>query len=235
MIRSLIVGAVVFGLMLIAVCIAAALAVQEPSFYTRLKAQEFAVDVKAFVRSEGAEFDRWLKDSIQSQQQQLDSDIAPVDSPIDTYTLQLSEDQLNGILASDIEKTGDVRHPRIGLSDGSMQIGAEVDVNDTSIVASIALRPYAGTDGRLRLEIQSSHIGNLRFPLQTLLSMLQDQMTNISGDLELDLSGTKPVLILNTKRGKEKPTIQSVRCQTGQLEITFQAPEITQDAAIPEG
>lgn len=233
-IRILIIGAVFFGLMLIAVCIAGVLAVQEPSFYSRLKAQEFPVDAKDFVRLKRAEFDRWLEDSIESQQQ-LDSRDVDVDLPVDTYSLQFTEAQLNGILASDVKKMGDVSNPRIALSDELVQIGVEVDVNGTTVIASTSMRPYAGTDGRLRLEIQSSHIGNLPFPLQTLLSMLQNQMTNISGDLELDLSGSMPVLVLNTKLGEDKPTIQAVHCQAGQLEITFQPPSVTQDAIVPEG
>lgn len=230
-VRTLIACAAVVGLTLIALCVAGVLAVQQPEFYTRAKAQVPAVDAEEWVRQEGAEFEQWMKNSIERQRRQTvlsDPTADRYDPNLDTHSICLTEQQLNGMFASGLKSAGDVQNPRVGLSAASLQLGVEVVLDETRLVVSTSLKPFVASDGRMHFELQSGYVGNLRIPLQTLLSLLQNEMTTISSDLELDLSGSKPVLVWNSKRDKESPIIQAVHCSDSHLEITFQAPVITQ-------
>lgn len=234
-VRTLIAAAAAFVLALIALCVAGVLAVQQPEFYTRLKAQDTTVDADELILRERAAFDEWLKSSIENQRQQVasgDSKTDRYDPSLDTHSIQITEQQLNGMLMSGLKRAGDVQNPRVCLSAGSVQLGVEVFLDGTRLVVSTSLKPLVASDGRMHFEIQSGYVGNLRIPLQTLLGLLEDEVASISGDVQLDLSGSTPVIVLNTKQKKDSPTIQAVDCLEGQLQITFQAPMVTQKVGI---
>lgn len=237
-IRSLTVGAAVLGLAMVALFVAGLMAVQVPDFYSQVKAQDLTGHAEEWVDEQGDEFRQWVQSSIKTQRRSAESTNDTVDDydpSLDTHSISVSELQLNGMLASGLTRTSDVKDPRVKLSEGYMQLGLQVVVNESPVVVSTSLKPFVGDDGGIHFEIQSGHVGNLRIPLQTLLSMLQDKITPLSSDLQLDLSGAVPVLIWKQKRDEKSPTIQSVVCSEGQLEITFQAPVFADKVGVAGG
>ena len=227
-VRTLIVGALFFALVLICLCVAGYMAFQQPEFYSQISAGD-AVDFEKWMLQQQADLKQWTETSVKNQRRIAelgDASDDQYDPRLDTHSISVSELQLNEILRSRLKKVGSVQDPRVKLSADQMQLGVQVAMDESLLVLSVSLKPSVSTEGRIHFEIQSGHIGNLRVPLHTILKMLQAEMTTHSSTLKLDSSGPNPVFVWNHQQRKEVPAVQAVHCSDGALEITFQAPVV---------
>ena len=233
--RAVKVGAVVFAIGVTTLVVMACLAVSEPRFYSELSESSGSTATdSAWAEKEMADFERWIHKSRAIQRSQARQAARgemvpqPYDPGTDAYEIRFTEEQLNQQLAS--RRHGSMNEPRIRLLDDRMLIGAEFDLK-RRLVFSVEVCPTVTADGRLQLDIQSSRLGRLPFPLRTVLGWLTRFPDFRSGELQLDLTGPTPVFVVDLSRGPKYPAIRSVRCTEGELAIEFKAPVVQQTVA----
>lgn len=233
--RTFQIGAAVFGVAIVTLLVAAYLATSEPSFYSTLDGQTRASAADtAQAEQLMSQLEQWSQKSrnLQRKHQRLAARGAKpeqiYDPKTDTHELRLSEQQLNQQLAS--RGSGSMSAPRIRVLDDRMLIGAQFDAG-RPLVFSIEVQPTV-SNGSLQLDIQSSRLGKLPFPLRTVLGWLAQFPDFKSDEFKLDLSGPTPVFLVDiTPRGSKYPKIRSVRCIDGELAIEFNAPILKESVA----
>lgn len=225
-VRTFFVGAVLTCLVVVSGLTAGYLAFQQPGFYANLRSQDVSAESEDQLKQQAADFETWIQNSLTSQHAQSISDVdaQAYDPATDTYTVQVSERQLNGLLVSRRSGAGDMQHPRVRVEQDSVRLGAEFVIDGTKLVVSAAVKPTVGADGRLQFEIQSGHVGRLRLPLNTLLSLMDSNVKQLSNGLELQANGSTPTLILNQTTRPKAPKVQAIDCKNGLIAVTFQAP-----------
>lgn len=233
-VRTFFVGVALVCLAVVSGLVAGYLAFQQPEFYAALRSQEVDAQSEDQLKQQAEDLEEWIKNSLAAQHAQSSgkADAQVYDPARDTHTVQVTEQQLNGLLVSRRSGAGDMQHPRVCLEEDSVRLGAEFVIDGTKLVVSAAVKPAVGDDGRLRFEIQSGHVGRLRLPLNTLLSLMDSNVKQLSNDLELQANGSTPTLILSQTTGPKAPKVQTVECHDGQLAVTFRAPVLaSRDAA----
>lgn len=246
MLRKLIVrlflGCVAFmGLLMTTAAVASYLAFQQPAFYTHVRAQSLSpterdVMTKQFQLSQIA-YNAWLDSSLARQQAQqaaaaklqpavLTTSTDPYDPKTDTFTVRLTEQQLNGQLATSRPGSrATLQNPLIHIGDDCLELGFEVKQKNIAAVFSVLLEPSTTENGNIRLDIRAAHIGQLRIPLKTILRCLPRDIVQSAGDLDIDLTLPAPHLTLKLpKNGKRTATIKSIHCQAGELVVELLPP-----------
>lgn len=246
MLRKLIVrfllGCVVFvGLLFASAAVASYLALQKPSFYANLQAQALSPAKRdaltnQFQLSQIA-YNQWLDHSIARQQAAAaksqpaapTASTDPYDPKTDTYTVRLTEQQLNGQLVS--HRPGSratLQNPLIHIGDRRLELGFEVKNAKLAAVLSLVLEPTVTGDGNVRLDICAAHIGTLRLPLNAILRCIPRDIAYSSHDLDIDLTLPSPHLTLKPpKNGRRTATVKSIRCADGELVVELLPPILT--------
>lgn len=223
-VRTFFVSAAVMCLVVASGLLAGYLAFQQPGFYATLRSQNVDLESENELKQQASDLQQWVRNSLTTQRMQGVNDAEAYDPANDTHTIQLSERHLNAFLVSRDTGAGGMQHPRICLEQDSVRLGAEFDFDNTKLVFSAAVKPVVAANGRLHFEVQSGHVGRLRIPLNTLLSLMDSNVKQLSNGVELQINGGNPTFILNPRFGPNAPKIQSIDCQNGQLAVTFQAP-----------
>jgi len=227
--RTFLAGAALIGICLLTVAIAAFLAFRKPAFYADLLDQSDADPaITATMEQKTRDFEEWAMMSATHAKRDASSSL-PIPTAVavsETHLIEVTESQLNALLTSHRLGAGDLRNPRVQVLDDQLQIGAEISVGDSRLIFSAGLKPLITPDGALQLEIISSHVGSLPFPLHTLLNVIAEHGELSDSKCELDLSGNTPVLTLNiSNRGPRSPFVTAVHCTNGNMAIEFHAPE----------
>lgn len=243
MLRKLIVrfllGCVVFvGLLLASAAVASYLALQQPTFYAALQSQTLSPAkrdalTKQFQLSQIA-YNQWLDHSIARQQAAAaksqpatpSTSTDPYDPKTDTYTVRLTEQQLNGQLVS--HRPGSratLQNPLIHIGDRCLELGFEVKNAKLAAVLSLILEPTVTGDGNVRLDIRAARLGKLRLPLNTILRCIPRDLVYSSHDFDVDLTLPSPHLTLKPpKNGRRTATVKSIRCADGELVVELLPP-----------
>jgi len=230
-IRTLLAGAALFSVCLIALAITGYLALRQPDFYADLQHQgDSEPDIVADMEQKVREFEEWAMRSSALDSRKRSEGIPVKTAPrndvatSNIYCLEMTEKQLNASLSSSGSSAGSVRDPRVQILDGKLCVGAEIHVSDYRFIFSGDLKPQITSEGKLRFEIMNTHLGSLPFPLHTLLNLMSEHMNVTAPKFHLDLTGQTPVVTANISRsGPNSPTVESIHCVDGSLTIEFQA------------
>jgi hypothetical protein len=222
-IRTFLAGAALVGLAVVAVAVAGYMALQQPEFYSELRKQaEAPKTAEEELKQIALDFKRWNETS--AALQRAESSNSTYDPLADIHSVSVTETQMNAVLASQRFGAGDVQHPRVKLLNDNIRIAAEYCVDTTTFVVSVALKPAVMSGEKLHLDIMSAHLGNLPIPLKTLTSWVPKDADLSSGQIQFDLTGSTPRLIVEIAgRNRKSPTVRSLQCAEGALTIDFQA------------
>lgn len=211
-----------------AVGIACYMAMQPPVYYADLCSLEYsdteqkAAQLSMQVVEAGLE--RWTAKSLATQREQLDNVEPAYDPSQDKRTVRVTQPQLNAIFAS-AKTDGEWQNPRVKIRDGRVDFAVEVVTPEVTCVLSAELQPTMTNDGKLRLDFQSVHVGQLPLPLNTILGMLPKSVDVASRDTEFHLTDPTPHVCFNLSgRHKNAPVVKSIECLDGVMKIEFVAP-----------
>ncbi|TWT86484.1 hypothetical protein Mal64_33090 [Pseudobythopirellula maris] len=238
--RLLAAGAAMVFLVVTVVGLVTWLALMEPGFYTELRTQSLSPDerralVERFEQT-GEGLVRWRAMSLARQKPATQSaqgewlqalgGAAPYDPAKDTRALRITEQELNALLADKaMDPSGDLRDPRVRLTEGRFELGVELANSGVECVFSAILEPTLGEDGTLRLEIVTARVGRLTLPLDTLLAWLPEPVVYSGHDAEIDLTPPAPHLkIKSLAHSPRTPRVKSIVCREGELVVEFSAP-----------
>ncbi len=220
-VRSLKIAGVLCGLSLAVVVTSVWLAFQPPTFYSELRDQGelTGTEEDQLVRKQ-RELDRWVSVARRP---------GATPGPPDTYTLRLTEKEVNSILASDRGKR--VGGLRIRILSDRIRFGAELQVGNSVLVPSAELTPSVTTSGALQFGVVGSQLGKLPLPTQALLKLVA-QHADLSGTkARLEFGGDTPLITLSPF-GKRSLTVKSVRCEDGVLTTVFRPATADRIAAL---
>ncbi len=220
LVRSLLVGTGLAGLLVVATVVAGLLAFRQPAFYASRRSQKIADPrLQAEVEAKIRDFENWCRVSTARPNRRDEASAEPA-----TFTFDLSETQLNSMFAAEQLSAGAVGNPRVRIRDGTLRLGAEIRVGNSTLVFSMLLKPLIHANGQLKLEITSASLGSLPFPLHSLLNLLAKHESLSDPRFDLDLSGRTPVVTIHTHKHRQRsPRIESVRCAEGRIAIRFAA------------
>ncbi|QDU89218.1 hypothetical protein Pla175_26050 [Pirellulimonas nuda] len=213
------------------------LALQEPGFYAELRTAQPSPDQSDAVVREitqmKADFVHWRDRSharrptpAPNAPAAVPADGRSYDAESDTIVLRITEQQLNGILASDAFKlSGDLSNPRVRLKGGRIELGAELSTPHARCIVSAGLKPSLTDTGALRLDIESIRVGRVTIPFRWLLARLPQAIVLSGRDAEIDLTPPTPhIQFKSLSRGVKAPTVQSVTCDEGMIVVELATP-----------
>ena len=144
----------------------------------------------------------WAQDSsnwpVDATRARVDTD--PTTAPAKTYTISLSEDELNAVLNTWVEPLLEhygkyISDPFLGLQDGHIVLA--VTLKDSERVLSVHVQPVLDEKGMLTLSVDSLMAGRITVPkvlwsgyLQKLGNELKPKLESVRSNARLEASGT---------------------------------------------
>lgn len=254
LIRSVIAFVAVMALGAIGIGVAGVMAFQQPAFYADLRDHTPSQDEQALVQADMEELmqslEVWSRLSLARQtaahrvqgDKKGDFPVALLmgdqavmggeayDPAADVRIVTVTQDQLNAALAS--EKQGDLKLPRIQIRKDCFRVGCELDSGNVSCVLTVDFRMTATEDGDVRLDIVGGQVGKLPIPLKTFLKYLPDDLSGKDDDIEVNLSGKHPHLLVRLgQKDRPYPTIRSVETTDGEITFAIAAPVLPERSA----
>jgi hypothetical protein len=237
------------GILVVSLCIAGYLALQQPAFYADRLAQQFSnsdqMAANASFQRVEQDLRRWTDRSVALQRAHslsdstkranaslealpLESLPGDYDPTQDTHSISFSEKQINAQFASQkVSRTGEWQNPRVRIGSDRIDFGFEFVTSRASCVLSAELKPTLTSDGKLRLDLLSTRVGRLPIPLGTILRCLPRNICNLGSGAELNLTGSTPSICLNLPdNGGKSPAVKSIKCTEGEITIEFFAPVV---------
>lgn len=210
-------------LLLTSLAIVGYLAMQEPGFYSAAMAgqatlQEVAAATQS-LEEQRAAYLIWRSQLMADPARGRDR---VVPKP---FEIRYTDKHLNTLLASEITKIGDgtIEDPRVGVTQGRVEFACGVRTPAGRCVLSAEMTPSLTPDGVLTLDLESTHLGYLPLPSETLLGFLPRKKERLSGNLYLDLTAPKLRLTLDLSDKAGAFMADSIECADGELVVRFVA------------
>lgn len=235
-VRTFKVCCVLFAVLLTGIAACVILAWQTPSFYAAQRDIKADDAVTAETQQIADEFEEWAMKSMAAAHRRKTSGngrqqpVAGDAGVPETHMVTLTEEQINQTLASGEHGAGSVKNPRVRILDDRIRIGMEVGT-DSPWIFTADLHPDLNGNGELQLAIVNSWLGELPFPLQTLLELAEKRGGMNGGRFRVDLTGEAPMLIIDiSPNRRNRVTVHSVQCTEGTIRIEFRQPDDRDDA-----
>ncbi len=227
---------------MVSVCIAGYLALQEPAFYSDLRAQQFSegdqLAAKMFFQQMEKDLRLWRDRSLARQGERLSDSTTPAaaipdafvgecDPTQDTHSISITERQINALLASDKASVrGEWQNPRIRIRQDHVDFAFEFATSKARCVFSAELKPTLSSEGRLHLDLVAVRIGKLPLPLRTIMRWVPRDVHYSGSDMEVDLTAATPHICLNlSDNNPESPSVKSIKCMESEVTIEFLVPK----------
>ena len=216
---------------------------QEPSFYAELRQQTFTSGEQKAAEERlelmGASIEHWIRTSVKRQNNETALPVAngtqparpkpSYDPSADERSFRFSQDDLNAVLSSRKNSSGDLQDIRIQVLEDRIRLAGEVVIPDTaSLVLSADFRLSKAANNKLKLEIVGGSIGQLPVPLSLLLRSLPDDTFQSDKDVEVRFSDPAPHLLLNVANSNySTPVLKEIQMGNGNITLQLAAPVVS--------
>lgn len=224
--RLLRVAAALVGLLVTSLGVAGYLALSEPSFYASLRGHQTtpaeADAAAAQMEQQRAAYVRWRSRLALDQQAGQEGERPPAP---EAHEVRFSSGQLNALIASETKSLagGAIEDPRVRVTTDRIDIACGVQTPAARFVVSAGFKPTLTPDGALELVLESASLGRLPIPCQTLCGFFSPKRERLSGNLYLELTGSKPRLTLDLTDKAETLMAETVECAAGEVTVRFVA------------
>lgn len=144
----------------------------------------------------------------------------------DRWAEQFTQSQINSWLAEELQpKYGafvpeGVSHPRVQLSDETIEIGFRYRKEPWNSIVSVKTRPWVPRPNSLAFEIISIRAGLVPIPLESIIEELSAQFELEGWRVEWGEANGNDVVILHfTRSGEHEPVLETVRVTQGAISV----------------
>lgn len=148
----------------------------------------------------------------------------------DRWELTLSDEQINGWLASDLQQKfpdtlpADVHDPRVVFEEGKILIACRLESRLITTVLSLVLEPYLTDDSQqIAVRITRLRAGRLPLPLKGILERVSAAAAASDLNLQWSQDGGDPVAVINLSNEAADPqrkvAVESLQVSDGRLQV----------------
>jgi hypothetical protein len=144
----------------------------------------------------------------------------------DAWSVEFTQDQVNGWLAEELEQKyaelvpEGVRQPRVQFDEGLLRVGFRYEREHWGGVVSLSLRPWVPAANQLALEIISVRAGLLPIPFEELLRDFAEHFETNGWRLEWYEADGNDVMVLHLDRvNRGRPMLVALELSAGALRL----------------